>query len=293
MTRPKLTAAALFLASLAAGAAHAQPAATTPTSTPAATAPATGLPDAASLFERYIAAIGGMDAIKRHTSIKYVGTIKIPEMNYSAFLTLWQAAPKSLVMYIEPPGATRASQFCDGVRSWGYDAPPAGTGWRFFEGSQLADMLFSSDFYADSEYKTRYTEIKTVETTDFNGREAYKVLTKSADGREQFLFFDRETSLILGAHTLQDEGGRLIPLIIINGEYKEVDGVKYITGQTHRTPGRDIVFIYRVIEPNAKDMPSLELPDDLKTDSLPPGAVAPAPPPPQPPEPPAENPEPK
>jgi hypothetical protein len=238
------------------------------------TAPGTALPDAASLFEEYVKAIGGIDAIKRHTSIKYVGTIKIPSLNYSAFLTLWQAAPRSLVMYIEPPGAARASQFCDGERSWGYDAPPAGTGWRFFDGAQHADMVFSSDFYADSDYKARYSEIKTVEVTDFNGRDAYKVLTKCADGREQFLFFDIETSLILGAHTVQDEDGRLIPLIVINSDYKEVDGVKYITGQTHRTPGRDIVFLYRVIEPNPKDMPSLELPDELKSAAPAPGAAS-------------------
>ena len=272
--------AALLLAAMTIHTASAQDAAP-PAIPPAPAAPpaapvAADLPAAADLFENYIRAIGGMDAIKRHTSIKYMGTVRIADMNYSAFLTVWQAAPRSLVMHVEPPGGARAMQFCDGSRSWGYDAPPAGPGWRFFEGSQHADILFSSDFYGDADYKQRYEVIETRERTDFNGRPAFKVYVKCADSREQFLFFDAETALIIGTHTIHDEGGRLTPLIIVNGEYKEVDGVKYVSGQTHRTPGRDVVFTYRVIEPNPKDMPAIEIPDELKG-SAPSPAPKPAP----------------
>lgn len=253
-----------------------------PTSPPAAQpvpAPVSGnaaLPAAEELFEKYIQAIGGLDAIHRHTAIKYVGTVKAPAMNYSAFLTIWQVAPRSLVMYIEPPGIPRSYQYCNGTLSWGFDPPPMGTGWRFFEGEQHEDMLYSADFYSDADYKNRYEKIATHEKTDFNGHTAYKVLARAPSGKEQFIFFDAETGLILGLHSVQIEDGKQIPLIIINDEYKEVDGVKYIGGQTHRTPGRDIVFTYRVIEPNPKDIPPIEIPAELK-DQVPPPGLAPAP----------------
>jgi len=255
----RVTVGALLLACLAL-----QPAMAQSTDPAGSSALSTALPAGTDLFAKYVDAIGGMEAIKRHTSIKYVGTVRIADLNYSAFLTIWQAAPRTLVMHIEPPGAPRAMQFCDGERTWGYDAPPGGTGWRFFSGSQHDDLYFSADFYADADYQNRYETIETKEETDFNGRRAFKVYVRCPDGREQFVFFDAETSLIVGVHTIHDEAGNLTPLIIINGEYKEIDGVKYVTGQTHRTPGRDIVFTYRVIEPNPKDMPSIEMPDELK-----------------------------
>lgn len=245
-------------------------------------ADSTDLPTPDALFEKYVQAIGGMDAIKRHTAVKYVGTVKVASLNYSAFLTLWQVAPSSLVLYIEPPGVTRSTQYCDGTLSWGYEPPPNGTGWSLFEGEQHADMLLTADFYGDAEYKNRYDQLNTVESTDFNGHPAFKVFAHTPNGKEQFLFFDAETGLILGQHTIQIEGGNPVPLIIINDEYQEVDGVKYIKGQTHRTPGRDIVFNYKVIEPNPKDVPPIVLPDELKNRVRPPGAATPSQPSPAP-----------
>lgn len=223
------------------------------------------LPIAETLFDRHIAAIGGMEAIKKHTSLKFTGTIKIPAMKYTAFTTLWQIAPNSLAMFTEPPGAARGETYCDGTYAWDkMPAPDGSTILTLHTDSRWAETLFSADFYADVDYKARYKTTRTTEATEFNGAPAYKVLVESHLGKQLYIFFDQKSGLIVGSHTVQSEGGQLVPLITINGPYTEVDGVKYISGVTHRTPTGDIILSYRVIEPAPKDVPPITLPDELK-----------------------------
>lgn len=229
------------------------------------TAAAQTLPDAKDLFEKHIQAIGGRDAIKKHTSLKFTGTLKIPSMNYSAFTTIWQVAPATMVMYTEPPGGGRGEVYTDGVDAWEFmPTPGGGSKWTLYTDSRKADTLFSADFYGDVEYDRRYAKIQTVELTDFNGRSAYKVFAEATLGKQFFLFFDRDSGLILGSHTVQSEGGQTIPIIMVYEPYKDIDGVKYITGVTQRTPSMDVVLTYRVIEPGPKDVPPVQMPEELR-----------------------------
>lgn len=234
------------------------------------------LPAAEELFERHIAAIGGMEAIKKHTSLKFTGTIKIPAMKYTAFSTLWQVAPNSLAMFTEPPGGARGETYCDGTYAWEKMPAPDGSSiLTLYTDSRWTETLFSADFYADVDYRTRYKSTKTTELTEFNGAPAYKVLAESNLGKQLYIFFDQRSGLIVGTHTVQSEGGQMIPLITINGPYTEVDGVKYISGVTHRTPTGDIILTYRVIEPFPKDVPPIELPDALREQAAALGASSP------------------
>lgn len=223
------------------------------------------LPAAEELFERHIAAIGGLEAIKKHTSLKFTGTLKIPAMKYTAFTTLWQIAPSSLVMFTEPPGGARGETYCDGTYAWeNMPAPDGSSILTLYTGSRWTETVFSADFYADADYKNRYKTVRTAELTEFNGSPAYKVFVESRVGKQLFIFFDQKSGLIVGTHTVQSEGGDLIPLITVNSPYTEVDGVKYVSGVTHRTPTGDVILTYRVIEPFPKDVPTIKLPEVLK-----------------------------
>lgn len=264
---PRALAALALLPTLALPApAAAQPA--TPPGGATRGAQTADFPSAESLFEKYVEAIGGHEAVRRHTSIKIVGTVKVPAANYSAFITTWQAAPDKFLMHIEPPGAERQVRGYDGTEAWSYIPPPVGKGWELMTGEARTDAVFSAEFYGDADYKTRYTKIETVQFTDFNGRKAYRVFAESEPRAKQFfLFFDAETGLILGTHTVHEEDGKIVPLIVIYDEYKEVDGVKYPGGLTQRTPQYDTVFTYRTIEANPKEFPEISLPEQLRKTS--------------------------
>ncbi len=228
------------------------------------------LPDAKDLFERHIEAVGGRDAVRKHTSLKFTGTLKIPSMNYSAFTTIWQVAPTTMVMFTEPPGGGRGEVYTDGTNAWELmPTPGGGSKWTLYTDSRKADTLFSADFYGDVNYESRYSKIQTVEMTDFNGQSAYKVFAEATLGKQFFLFFDKASGLILGSHTVQNEAGQTIPIIMVYEPYKEIDGVKYITGVTQRTPSMDVMLAYRVIEPGPQDVPPVEMPAELKVQLAP------------------------
>lgn len=235
----------------------------TPPSTPAASSE---LPSPESLFEKHIEAIGGEENARRHTSIKFTGTIRIPAHNYSAFLTTWQVEPRSILTNIESPGGSPMVVASDGTRAWGLTPPPIGTGWAMIEGDRLQDLLFSADFYGEIGYKSRYTKLQTIERSDFDGTRCWKVYAESHSGKKFFLFFDQKSGLLVGTHTELNEEGVSVPLIVILDEYIEVDGVKYVTGLTQRTPAMDTVISYRKIEPNPSDVPAIEPPEELKAD---------------------------
>lgn len=236
------------------------------------------LPEAASLFDRHVQAIGGIDAVRRHTSLKFTGTIKIPAMKYTAFTTIWQVAPASFVMYTEPPGGQRGEVYCDGTHAWEKMPLPDGSlRATLYTDSRWTDTVYSASFYGDADHASRYSRIQTVELTDFNGSPAYKVFAEAKVGKQLFLFFDERSGLIVGSHTVQNEGGQTIPVIMIYDAYREVDGVKYITGVTQRTPGGDVIISYRAIEANPSDVPLIELPAELRAQATQLGATPPDP----------------
>ncbi|MCW5769344.1 MAG: hypothetical protein KIT19_11740 [Phycisphaeraceae bacterium] len=236
------------------------------------------LPEAATLFDQHVQAIGGIDAVRRHASLKFTGTIKIPAMKYTAFTTIWQVAPASFAMYTEPPGGQRGEVYCDGTHAWEKMPLPDGSIRAvLYTDSRWTDTVYSASFYGDADPASRYSKIQTVELTDFNGSPAYKVFAEATVGKQLFLFFDQKSGLIVGSHTVQSEGGQTIPVIMIYDAYREVDGVKYITGVTQRTPGGDVIISYRAIEANPSDVPLIELPAELRAQATQLGATPPDP----------------
>ncbi|MBX3360887.1 MAG: hypothetical protein KF705_05510 [Phycisphaeraceae bacterium] len=243
-----------------------------------AAAARSSLPEAASLFDRHVQGIGGIDAVRRHTSLKFTGTIKIPAMKYTAFTTIWQVAPASFAMYTEPPGGQRGEVYCDGTHAWEMMPLPDGSIRAvLYTDSRWTDTVYSASFYGDADYASRYSKVQTVELVDFNGSPAYKVFAEATVGKQLFLFFDERSGLIVGSHTVQNEGGQTIPVIMIYDAYREVDGVKYITGVTQRTPGGDVIISYRAIEANPSDVPLIELPAELRAQATQLGATPPDP----------------
>jgi hypothetical protein len=227
-------------------------------------AAAQSLPAPESLFERHIEAIGGEAAMRKHTSIKFTGTVKIAAHNYSAFMTTWQAAPNSIITNIEAPGMAPMVVATDGKDAWGFTPPPTGTGWALIDGERKQELQFSAAFYGELEYESRYAKLQTIERADFDGKTCWKVYAESHEGKKFFLFFDEQTGLLLGSHTELNQEGVRVPLIVVLDEYTEVDGVKYVRGLTQRTPSSDTVLSYRKIEPNPADLPEIKLPEELR-----------------------------
>jgi hypothetical protein len=160
---------------------------------------ANGLPTPAALLARYVDAIGGESALRKHQSSTRKGKMSIAAMGMEGQTTMYAAAPDKMVMNIET-GMGAMNQGYNGEIGWS-DNPM--TGAQLLDGDQLAGMKLQADFYGPLNYSKHFTSMETLEETTFNGQAAYKVKLVNTAGKESFQYFAKDGGLLLGSEGVQ------------------------------------------------------------------------------------------
>jgi hypothetical protein len=151
------------------------------------------------LLARYVEAIGGESALRKHQSSTRKGKMSIAAMGMEGQTTIKSAAPDKMVMNIET-GMGAMNQGYNGTIGWS-DNPM--TGAQLLDGDQLATMKLQADFYSPLNYTKHFTSMETVEETTFNEQAAYKVKMVTTTGRETSQYFAKEGGLLLGSQGVQ------------------------------------------------------------------------------------------
>jgi len=183
---------------------------------------ANGLPTPAALLARYIDAIGGEAALRKHQSSTRKGKMVIAAMGMEGTTTILAAAPDKMVMNIET-GMGAMNQGYNGEIGWS-DNPM--TGATLLAGDQLAGMKMQADFYAPLNYSKHFTSMETVEETEWNGQAAYKVKLVNTAGKESFQFFAKEGGLLLGQQGVQEGPMGEAEVKTSFSDYKDFGGAK-------------------------------------------------------------------
>jgi hypothetical protein len=251
--RLSIVCACLAAAVLAAGnRASAQP----PTSAPAAAAPA-ALPSVDEVLKKYRAAIGGEDAIKKHTTRLVKGTFEIPAQGMRGDLTIMAAAPDRIRVLVTLPGLGELQRGYDGTLGWSID--PA-IGPRLLEGSELAEFKHSADFYDDLHDPAKFKSVTVVGKTTFEGQECYEVKLVKDSGFEYTEFFSAGTGLLVGGKLNASSQMCSVPVTSAVSEYKTFGGVMVPTITRQRMMGLEQVTTvvsvsFDPIDPKAFDLP--------------------------------------
>ena len=180
--------AALLSASLYAQA----PAKTAPA--PTATASAE-LPDARTIVDRHIKAIGGRAAILAHKSMHASGTLSVPSSGLSGPVDVYGAAPARALVKASIQGIGEITDGYDGTQAWTIN-PMMGPSLK--TGKELEQTKLDADFYSELRDPKTYT-LTTIEKTLFDGRDCYKIKVTRPDGSEDFDFYDVATGLRAGS----------------------------------------------------------------------------------------------
>jgi hypothetical protein len=188
---------------------------------------ANGLPTPAALLARYVEAIGGEAALKKHQSSTRKGKMSIAAMGMEGTTTILAAAPDKIVMNIET-GMGAMNQGYNGEIGWS-DNPM--TGPTLLAGDQLAGMKVQADFHAPLNYSKHFTSMETVEETTFEGQAAYKVKLVNSAGKESFQYFAKEGGLLIGQTGIQEGPMGEAEVKTTFSDYKDFGGAK-IPGKT-------------------------------------------------------------
>jgi len=211
-------------------------AAETPDSTPVE-----ATPTAEEVFERYVEAIGGRDAVFSLTHRKITGTYRGAPFRSGARITLWQEAPnKSHFRLAEPLGMTYEVLY-DGETAW---EKTNGVAVEQSEASAV-ETIEVADFYGESNYQERYAEMEVVGTATLtmgdNGEtvEAWVLEVVSTNGRERRMMFAKESGLFMAEESkLASDPTQTVRVVL--DQYRDAGGVLYPMRQRQQVVGTQI-----------------------------------------------------
>ncbi|HUI53289.1 MAG TPA: hypothetical protein VLX60_16010 [Terriglobales bacterium] len=201
----------------------------------ASPAPDPPLPTAKQIVERYDQALGGRDAITRHTSCTLKGSTEIPQPAGSMNLAFvyYAAAPyRRLEKTTLPNGAGDVFNGFDGDHAWSLD-PRAGP--AVYDGNERESMKRDADFYYALNELSWFKSMQTIGVEDFEGRACYRLHGINNWDKSNDHFYDRETGLLAGYEFNSDLG----PTHEIFTDYKKIDGVLVPTRQIVKVKTKD------------------------------------------------------
>jgi hypothetical protein len=218
---------------------------------------ANGLPTPAAILARYVDALGGEAALRKHDSFTRKGKMSIAAMGMEGMSTTRAAAPDKVSMNIET-GMGAMNQGYNGEIGWS-DNPM--TGAQLLDGDQLANMKTQADYYMPLNYPKHFASMETVEQVDFSGQPAYKLRVVNATGRESFHYFGKDSSLLVGIQGVQAGPMGESEVKISFTDYKDFDGVKIPAKTTLDVAGMQIeqtveTVTYGDVDPTAFELPA-------------------------------------
>jgi hypothetical protein len=239
---------------LAQGAAAQTPATTKPRAT-------ADLPAAKTILDRHAEAAGGLAAFKARKSTKAIGTMTFPANGMSASMETYSARPNKRYLKMVVAGVGEFLEGFDGTHAWSMDPL---NGPRLAEGEEAAQKALDADMDLELDPASKYSSIKTLEKTTFDGRECYKVSLVRKDGVEDIDFYDVATGLKAGSINT-----RLSPMGKIQGtttikEYKTFGGLQIASRFEVSAMGQQIVTEITSVEFDKVDPAVFELPAQIK-----------------------------
>lgn len=219
------------------------------------------LPEARTIIDRHIAAIGGREAIMSYSSSRVTGRIEMPASGVSGPLEIFAAKPNLALMRMTLAGFGDIQDGFDGKVGWMMSPV---TGPMLTEGRQLEQKTFDSDFFTELKDQSRYKSITTVEKTTFDGRECYKVRLVSTSGVEDFEFYEVESGLRAGMHLTRESPMGQLASVVTYRDYRKFGKILHPATQKLSTMGVDQILTVESIEYDSVDPKVFELPTAIK-----------------------------
>jgi hypothetical protein len=242
LRRPRRALAAICVLAFA-GPSYAQ--STAPAQAPQAAPAAASLPTAQSILDRHVEAVGGRKVLMALKSIHTVGAMTIPANGMSGSIEVFAARPNKMLAKTTIAGIGEISEGFDGTHSWSISPM---TGPMLATGEELAQKAFDADFDGPLNVAARYTSIKTLEKTTFDGRPCYKLSMVRKDGGEDIEFYDVASGLKAGSIVSRKSPMGTVTATSTIGEYKKFGDLMQPTSVKQSTTGVEIVTTFSVVE---------------------------------------------
>ncbi len=178
------------------------------------------------VIDRYLQARGGLERIRAVQSLRFTGKMKLGEVE--APLVVELKRPLRMRTEFEVQGRRVVRAF-DGKKGWtllpvpGLDRPRLMPEDESRDAREQADVDLSP--LVDSVAKGYKVELQGRERVD--GREAYRLLVRAADGSERALLLDTRSALAVRSEEKRMMEGTLQEFVTLIGDYRPVAGLLF------------------------------------------------------------------
>ena len=169
----------------------------------------------------------------------------MPAGGISGALEAYGAKPNKSLLKVSLGGIGEIQEGFDGTIAWAINPM---TGPVLTQGKELEQKKFDADFYSDLYDASRYTSMKTVEKTTFEGRPCYKVSLVRKIGGEDFEYYDVETGLKAGASGTRETQMGPVNFTASQSDYKKFGGILVPTTLKQSASGVQQVITFTNIE---------------------------------------------
>lgn len=229
---------------------------------PAPAPAAAALPDGRGIIDRHIKEIGGRAAVLGHTSMHVTGTLAVPASGITGPIEIFGAAnPDRVMVKTSVPGIGDILEGFDGSHAWTLSPM---TGPMLKVGKELQQTKLDADFYSELRDSKKYTSVKTVEQTTFDGRQCYKVALSRIDGSEDFDFYDAATGLRAGGINTRESAMGTLTVTSVIGGYKKFGNLLVATTQSQKVMGVEQTITLSAVEFDKVDASVFTPPDAIK-----------------------------
>lgn len=227
--------------------ASAPPAPAAPPSTKTGGGASGRLPGIDQILERYVAAVGGADALRNLKTRRVLGEFEIEGMNMTGSFEILGSAPARSVIALDIPGVGQFRQVVNGEKAWSLD-PLSGV--RELAGAELADYLRDAEFHRELNFKKLFAKLEVVSRLKLGDQEAFIVNATPALGVAEQFYFDATSGLLIRQDTRRESPNGVMPSEIFFSDYRTVDGVRMPWRIRQQTPAFTINLTFREITHN-------------------------------------------
>jgi serine/threonine protein kinase len=173
------------------------------------------------ILAHYVQALGGEQALKAVSSRVATGSFEVPSAGVSGTAEVYQKAPNKNLFIVSVPGILTSRRGFNGSAGWEVD----GEGdVKRLSGSELSAMKRTSGFYRELNLRNDYSSLTLSGKEKVDGKDAFVVDAKAADGGEEKMYFDVQSGLLLRNDETRESGQGTTKTFF--SDYRTVDGIK-------------------------------------------------------------------
>nr|WP_321454104.1 insulinase family protein [uncultured Carboxylicivirga sp.] len=194
----------------------------------------------------YVVALGGSDALNTVENYYMHGKMTVQGMALS--MKMYSSRPNKSCVETYMGDNMVSKQVCDGKEA----KMISPMGEQKLEGDQLKNMIAEAVLFPETKYAELGYKTELLGSEDVDGQDAYKLKVTTPSGKDQTVYFSRESGLKLKEVTETPQGS----MVSLYTGYTEVDGVKFPKTMTQSVGPQSFDIEFDEVKVNDKNMDS-------------------------------------